>query len=149
MTNAAPAMPPAFGAPDEHADRGIRSAVGHYATGLQKGDITALMTAFSDDAVVCGYIGDEGFVKPVTFLYRFVLDNPSPESQGEQIDWKIVDLRVAGDAAIVVLSERNYLGYDYATTLHLIHLGDTDAGSPRWWIVSKLFQGEPTSATRA
>lgn len=149
MTSATPATPPRFGPPDDEADRDIRSTVGHYATGLQKGDVTALMEAFSDDAVVCGYIGEEGFVKPVTFLYRFVLDNPSPESQGEQIDWKIVDLQVAGDAAIVVLSELNYLGYDYATTLHLIHLGDTDAGSARWWIVSKLFQGEPTSAKQA
>ena len=46
------------------------------------------------------------------------------------------------------MSEVNYLGANYMTTFHLIHLPDAgdDMRPAGWWIVSKLFEGiTPTS----
>ncbi len=41
------------------------------------------------------------------------------------------------------MSEVNYLGTNYMTTFHLIHLPDAgdDMRPAGWWIVSKLFEG--------
>lgn len=129
------AAAPAFGPPSSAAAQAIASTVALYADGLRQGDVHMLMQAFSDDAVVCGYIGDESFVKPVTFLYRFVLEQTPPARSGEPYTCETTSVQVAGGVAIVIVSETAYLGSDYVTTLHLIELDGV------WTIVSKLFQG--------
>lgn len=131
-----------FGPPTPEQAEAIGKAVDFYVRGLRDGDVDTLMQAFSDDAVVCGYIGDtEGFVKPVSFLYRFVLETPPPSKTGERYECETIEMVVAGRVAKVTVREANYIKSDYVTAFHLIQLDATDAGSARWWIVSKLFSG--------
>lgn len=133
---------PVFGPPTTAQAKAIRRTIDLYVKGLRDGDVRTLMQAFSDDAVVCGYIGGtEGFVKPVSFLYRFVLETPPPAKTGERYACEITEIVVAGQVAKVTVAETDYIKSDYVTTFHLIYLADSDAGTARWWIVSKLFQG--------
>ena len=62
-----------------------------------------------------------------------------PPSKGDPFTCDIQSIAIAGKTAVVTLAEHDYLGYDYSTSLHLIC--DTDG----WSIVSKLFNGTPTT----
>jgi len=114
---------------------GIDRTVERYATGLRDGDVQRLKEAFRPEAIVSGYIGTELFVKPVEFLYEYVRQNESPAKRGDAFTYRIDNCAVAGHTAVVTLTERAYLGYDYRTNLQMIEIGE------RWWIVSKLFNG--------
>jgi hypothetical protein len=135
--------PPQLAPPDPAQAKAIKEKIQHYVDGLRNGDIATLMKAFRDEAVVCGYIDSESFVQPVSYLYRFVLANKSPAALGQRYECEITEMLVAGNAATVTVSEVNYLGADYMTTFHLIHLPDAGDGMrpAGWWIVSKLFEG--------
>jgi hypothetical protein len=136
-------VPPKLAPPDAAQAKAIKQTIEHYVNGLRNGDVATLMKAFRDEAVVCGYIDGESFVQPVSYLYRFVLANESPAARGDNYLCEITDIAVVGRAAIVTVSEVNYLGTNYMTTFHLIHLADADDGMrpAGWWIVSKLFEG--------
>ena len=132
---------PTFGPPTPAERAGIEATVAKYAQGLADGDVATLMQAFDDNAVVCGYVGDEGFMKPVTYLYRFILQNGAGKPSYR---WHLGDIVVSGRVAIATVYEEQYLGDDYVTSLHLIKIDDLDEGE-RWWIVSKLFRGTPST----
>jgi hypothetical protein len=136
-------VPPVLAPPDPAQAKAIKEKINYYVEGLRNGDVATLMKAFRDEAVVCGYIDTESFVQPVSYLYRFVLANPSPASQGQRYLCEITDIQVVGNVAVATVSEVNYLGVDYMTTFHLIHLPDAGDGMrpAGWWIVSKLFEG--------
>ena len=121
-------------------DTAIRKVVDHYYVGLRDADLQSLGLAFHDLAVVCGYMGTELFVKHVKTLYDFVLSEESPSKKGDPFTCKIDSISIAGGTAVVALIEQDYLGYDYATSLHLLR---DDAGA--WSIVSKLFDGTQTT----
>ena len=143
-------VPPKLAPPDPDDRKAIEEKIGYYVEGLRNGDVGTLMKAFRDEAVVCGYIDTESFVQPVSYLYRFVLANPSPAKTGQRYDCEITDIQVVGKVAVATVSEVNYLGTDYMTTFHLIHLpdADDDMRPAGWWIVSKLFEGvSPTPTT--
>jgi len=143
-------VPPKLAPPDPDDKKAIEEKIGYYVEGLRNGDVGTLMKAFRDEAVVCGYIDKESFVQPVSYLYRFVLGNPSPAKTGQRYDCEITDIQVVGKVAVATVSEVNYLGTDYMTTFHLIHLpdADDDMRPAGWWIVSKLFEGvSPTPTT--
>ena len=136
-------VPPKLAPPDPQQAKAIKEKIDAYVEGLRNGDVGMLMKAFRDEAVVCGYIDNESFVQPVSYLYRFVLANKSPHQLGQRYLCEITDIQVVGDVAIATVSEVNYLGTNYMTTFHLIHLPDADDGMrpAGWWIVSKLFEG--------
>ena len=142
-------VPPKLAPPDPSQAKAIKEKIEHYVEGLRNGDIATLMKAFRDEAVVCGYIDTESFVQPVSYLYRFVLANKSPAALGQRYECEITDMQVVGDVAIATVSEVNYLGTNYMTTFHLIHLPDAgdDMRPAGWWIVSKLFEGITPTAT--
>lgn len=132
-------------APSEMAagdDAAIREVVKHYYVGLRDGDLQSLGQAFNDLAVVCGYMGSELFMKHAKTLYDFVVSEAPPSKKGDPFTCEVDSLTVAGGTAVVMLTERDYLGYDYATSLHLVR-DETGA----WSIVSKLFEGTPTKAS--
>ena len=143
-------VPPKLAPPDPAQAKAIKEKIEFYVEGLRNGDVGTLMKAFRDEAVVCGYIDTESFVQPVSYLYRFVLANPSPAKQGQKYECEITDIQVVGDVAVATVSEVNYLGTNYMTTFHLIHLPDAGDGMRKagWWIVSKLFEGvTPSTGT--
>ena len=120
-------------------DAAIREVVERYYVGLRDGDLASLGKAFDDLAVVCGYIGDELFVKHVKTLYDYVASEEPPSKKGDRFTCDTRSIAVAGGTAVVTLAEHDYLGYDYTTSLHLVR-DETGA----WSIVSKLFEGVPT-----
>lgn len=136
-------VPPKLAPPDPAQAKAIKEKIDYYVEGLREGDVETLMKAFRDEAVVCGYIDSESFVQPVSYLYRFVLANPSPAKLGQRYECEITDIQIVGNVAVATVSEVNYLGTDYMTTFHLIHLPDAGDGMRKagWWIVSKLFEG--------
>jgi hypothetical protein len=142
-------VPPKLAPPDPSQAKAIKEKIEYYVDGLRNGDIGTLMKAFRDEAVVCGYIDTESFVQPVSYLYRFVLANKPPAELGQRYECEITDMQVVGHAATVTVSEVNYLGVNYMTTFHLIHLPDAgDHMRPAgWWIVSKLFEGISSTPT--
>jgi len=119
------------------AEAAIRKVVNDYFVGLRDANLKSLGAAFNDLAVVCGYIGTDLYEKHVKTLYDFVLEEGPA---GETFTCKIEAITIAGQTAVVTLSEHNYLGVDYATSLHLI------SDSNGWAIVSKLFNGTTTKA---
>jgi putative lumazine-binding protein len=121
-------------------DAAIRKVVEHYYVGLRDANLQSLGLAFDDLAVVCGYMGTELFVKHVKTLYDFVVSEESPSKRGDPFTCKIDSISLSGGTAVVALTEQDYLGYDYATSLHLLR-DETGA----WSIVSKLFDGTPTT----
>ena len=121
-------------------EEAIKKVVNDYYVGLRDGDLVSLGKAFNDLAVVCGYIETELFEKHVKTLYDYVLAEEPPSKKGDPFTCDIQSIAIAGKTAVVTLAEHNYLGYDYSTSLHLIC--DADG----WSIVSKLFNGTPTTA---
>jgi hypothetical protein len=121
------------------AQQGIDRAIGHYFAGLRDGSVATLKEAFRPQALVSGYIGTERFVKPVQYLYQYVKANPSPAKRGDRFTCRVIRRALAGRTASVTLRERNYLGFDYITNLQLMKFDQ------RWWIVSKLFSGTPST----
>jgi len=142
-------VPPKLAPPDPSQRKAIKEKIEYYIEGLRNGDIGTLMKAFRDEAVVCGYIDTESFVQPVSYLYRFVLANKSPAALGQNYLCEITDMQVVGNVATVTVSEVNYLGTNYMTTFHLLHLPDAGDGMrpAGWWIVSKLFEGITPTTT--
>ena len=120
-------------------DAKIREVVKRYYVGLRDGDLQSLGQAFDDLAVVCGYMGSELFMKHVKTLYDFVVSEEPPSKKGDPFTCEVDSITIAGGTAVVTLTEHDYLGYDYATSLHLMR---DEAGA--WSIVSKLFDGTPT-----
>lgn len=128
---------PTLGPPTPAERAAIESAVTAYAQGLADGDVKQLMEVFWDHAVVCGYVGSTAYMEPVTFLYRFVIENgPGAPAYA----WRLDDIAVSGHVAVATVHETDYLGDDYVTTLHLIKAAVPELDD-RWWIVSKLFNG--------
>lgn len=128
---------PTFGTPTGAERAAIEAAVSTYARGLADGDVKTLMEVFWDHAVVCGYVGTTAYMEPVTFLYRFVLENGPG---GKQYTWRLGDIAVSGGVAVATVYETDYLGDDYVTTLHLVKAAVPELDE-RWWITSKLFNG--------
>jgi hypothetical protein len=120
-------------------DAKIREVVKRYYVGLRDGDLQSLGQAFDDLAIVCGYMGSELFMKHVKTLYDFVVSEEPPSKKGDPFTCEVVSITTAGGTGVVALTEHDYLGYDYTTSLHLMR-DETGA----WSIVSKLFDGTPT-----
>lgn len=118
---------------------GIAKAIGFYARGLRDGSVATLRQAFRPQAIVCGYIGAEGFVKPVDFLYQYVREQKAAVRKAPPPAPEIRSVALHGRTATVILHERSYLGFDYDTSLQMIEL------KGRWWILAKLFNGTPAS----
>ena len=116
---------------------GIARAISLYAQGLRDGSVAKLRQAFRPQAIVCGYIGEEGFVKPVDFLYQYVREQKAAVRKSPPPAPELRSVALHGRTATVILHERAYLGFDYDTSLQMIEL------KGRWWILAKLFDGTP------
>ena len=121
MTNAA----------DEQA---IRAVIAHYADGMKSHSVDALKRAFHDQAILCGYLGDDLIAGPISELYAWVGANPSPDATGDPYACDILNIQVTGRVASVSVRELYHdTAIDY---FHLVKAGD------RWSIVSKLWDSE-------
>jgi hypothetical protein len=116
-------------------ENGIREAINYYIEGMRTGSVEILKKGFHQQAILCGYLGDEMIAAPIEGLYEWVQSNPAPAETGEVFDCLILAIEVTGRVATATVRETSHEGavIDY---FHL--LKDRD----RWWIVSKLWDVE-------
>jgi hypothetical protein len=117
-------------------ERGIREAIADYADGMRTGDIETLKRAFHEQAILCGYLGDELIAVPIAALYDWVGTTPAPAATGEPFDCEVLEIEVTNRVAAAIVRETDHHG----TVIDHFHLLKV---SERWWIVSKLWDAEP------
>ncbi len=117
-------------------ERAIREVVQHYVEGMRTHKADRLKEGFHQQAILCGYLGDEMIAAPIAALYDWVSANPAPAETGEAFDCSILAIEVTGRVATATVQETSPEGrvVDY---FHLLK----DNG--RWSIVSKLWDAEP------
>ena len=117
-------------------ENGIREAINYYAEGMRTGSVEILKKGFHQQAILCGYLGDEMIAAPIEGLYEWVNSNPAPAATGEVFGCLILAIEVTGRVAAATVRETSHDG-DVIDYFHLLKDGD------RWWIVSKLWDAEP------
>jgi len=115
-------------------EQGIRSVIAHYAEGMRTHNVDSLRRAFHEQAILCGYLGDDLIAGPIAELYAWVSSNPAPAVSGDPYSCDILNIDVTERvAAATVREEYHGPAIDY---FHLLKIGDT------WSIVSKLWDSE-------
>ena len=116
-------------------ENGVREAINYYVDGMRTGSVEILRKGFHQQAILCGYLGDEMIAAPIEGLYDWVGSNPAPATTGEVFDCSILSIEITGRVAAATVRESSHEGnvIDY---FHLLKVGD------RWWIVSKLWDAE-------
>ena len=116
-------------------EEGIRAVIGHYAEGMRTHTVESLRRAFHEQAILCGYLGDDLIAGPIAELYTWVSSNPSPDASGDPYACDVLNIDVTGRVAAVSVRELYHdTSIDY---FHMLKVGD------RWSIVSKLWDSEP------
>jgi hypothetical protein len=116
-------------------EQSIRVVIGHYAEGMRTHNVESLRRSFHEQAILCGYLGDDLIAGPIAELYAWVEANPSPDASGDAYACDILDIEVTGRVAAATVRELYHdTAIDY---FHLLKIGD------RWSIVSKLWDSEP------
>jgi len=117
-------------------ERAIRETVQHYVDGMRTHKVDGLKQGFHQQAILCGYLGDDMIAAPIQVLYDWVGQNPAPAETGEVFDCSILAIAVTGRVGTATVRETSHDGsvIDY---FHLLK----DNGS--WLIVSKLWDTEP------
>ena len=98
-------------------------------------NVDAMKRAFHEQAILCGYLGDDLIAGPIAELYAWIGENPSPDASGDPYACDILNIEVTGRVAAAAVRELYHdTAIDY---FHLLKVGD------RWSIVSKLWDSEP------
>ena len=113
----------------------IREAINYYVEGTRSGDIETLKKGFHEQAILCGYLGDELIAAPIAGYYDWVAENPSPASTGDHFDCEILAVEITNRAATATVRETSH-GEVVTDYFHLLKVGD------KWSIVSKLWDAE-------
>ena len=115
-------------------ENGIREAINYYIEGMRTGNVEVLRQGFHQQAILCGYLGDEMIAAPIEGLYDWVNSNPAPVTTGEAFHCVVLALEITGRVATAKVRETHEgVVIDY---FHLLKHGN------RWWIVSKLWDTE-------
>jgi protease I len=116
-------------------EQAIRGAITQYADGMRTGDVETLKRGFHEQAILCGYLGDQLIAAPIAELYAWIATNPAPAATGDPFACDILGIEVTGRVATAKVRETDQHGVviDY---FHLLKVGDS------WSIVSKLWDAE-------
>ena len=117
-------------------EKGVREAVNYYVEGMRTGNVETLKAGFHEQAILCGYLGDELITAPIEGLYEWVASNPAPAATGDVFACSVLAVEVTGRAAAATVRETSH-DEDVIDYFHLLKIQD------RWWIVSKLWDTEP------
>lgn len=109
----------------------VRAAVELYVEGVSTNNPETVKRAFSDDAVMWGYLGPEYTTLPGgVFADQVVATAPAPDPA---YSYEIHSITVTGDIATAILDEKAYLGSDFRNHFGLVRIDGT------WRITSKVF----------
>jgi hypothetical protein len=117
-------------------ERGIREAIGYYVEGMRTGDVETLRRGFHEQAILCGYLGDDLITGPIAALYDWVAANRAPAATGDLFSCETLGIDMTGRVATAKVRERDHHGV-VIDHFHLLKAGE------RWSIVSKLWDAEP------
>ena len=116
------------------AESGIREAINCYIEGMRTGNVEVLRQGFHQQAILCGYLGDEMIAAPIEGLFDWVNSNPAPGTTGEAFDCEVLSLEITGRVASAKVRET----HEGAVIDYFQLLKHED----RWRIVSKLWDTE-------
>lgn len=68
----------------------IRDVINYYAEGTQTGNVETLKKGFHEQAILCGYLGDELIAAPIVGYYEWVASNPAPAETGDAFNCEIL-----------------------------------------------------------
>jgi len=122
-------------------ETGVLEAIKYYTEGMRTGSVEILKKGFHQQAILCGYLGDEMIAAPIEGLYDWVNSNPAPAATGEVFGCSILSIEATGRVAAATVRETSHEG-DVIDYFHLLKDGD------RWWIVSKLWDAKPVDKTQ-
>ena len=108
----------------------IERVVGLYIDGAN-GDVGKLEEAFHPDARMFGHIGAMDTYVPIGDFFKIVADNPG--LAGPNYKAKITSINLAGDAAVAVLAEEDYMGCDFVDFFSLARIDG------KWQITNKTY----------
>jgi len=117
-------------------EKGVREAINYYVEGMRTGNVETLKAGFHEQAILCGYLGDELITAPIEGLYEWVASNPAPAATGDVFECSVLAVEVTGRAATATVRETSH-DEDVIDYFHLLKIRD------RWWMVSKLWDTEP------
>ena len=116
-------------------EQGIREVITFYADGMRTGDVATLKRGFHEQAILCGYLGDDLIAAPIVALYDWVAENPAPAAAGTPFSCETLGIGVTGRVATAKVRESDHHGV-VIDHFHLLKVGD------HWSIVSKLWDAE-------
>src|SRR4030095_14351793 len=96
----------------------IRNTINYYAEGMRTGSVETLKQGFHQQAILCGYLGDEIIAAPIEGLYDWVSSNPAPAANGETFSCSILGIEITGRVATATVRES---GHD-ADVIDYFHL---------------------------
>ena len=117
-------------------EQGVREIIALYEEGMRTGNVETLKRGFHDQAILCGYLGDDLIAGPIVALYDWVAANPAPAATGEHYSCETLDIALTGRVATASARESDHHGV-VIDHFHLLKVGE------RWSIVSKLWDAEP------
>ena len=109
----------------------IRDTINYYSEGMGTADVERLKKAFHEQAILCGYLGDELITAPIQGLYEWVDSNPAPNPY----HFSVLDIEITNRVAAATVREADPHG-NWIDYFHLLKVGD------KWSIVSKLWDAE-------
>ncbi len=114
-------------------DTSIREVIGYYIEGMRSANVAILEKAFHEQAILCGYLGDELITAPIAGLYDWVASQPAPEG----FACEVLAVVITGRVATATIRETSH-GETVLDHFHLLKVAH------RWSIVSKLWDSEPS-----
>ena len=114
----------------------VREAITFYTEGMRTGDVETLKRGFHEQAILCGYLGDDLIAAPIAALYDWVAANPAPAATGDAFSCETLGIELTGRVATARVRESDAHGV-VIDHFHLLKVGE------RWSIVSKLWDAEP------
>jgi hypothetical protein len=117
-------------------ENAIREAINYYVEGTRTGNVETLKEGFHEQAILCGYLGDELIAAPIEGYYEWVAANPASAVTGDVFECLVTAIEITGRAATATVRETSH-GENVIDYFHLLKVGD------RWLIVSKLWDAEP------
>lgn len=110
----------------------IETLINTYFEGIFYGNVSNLLTCFSNDATLYGDINSIEYIKNLSEYIETVRTRKSPNDLGESLNMSIMGIDILGKAAMVKLHVP-MLGFNYYDYLSLFKI------QGKWKIVNKLF----------
>src|SRR5690349_10741653 len=96
----------------------IRNTLDYYIEGMRSANVATLEKAFHEQAILCGYLGDELIAAPIGGLYEWVASNPAPEG----FECSVLSVELTGRVATAKVSETSH-GETVIDHFHLLKSG--------------------------